>query len=265
MKRTPLVIAFAFSGLFVMTLLTQVGGVLLLIGAGLGLVVFKRRRKRLCSISALAMYAIGLVVVPLVAKPFGREPLPWFASDRCPIQPRNIGYCLLFRNYVSGDLLQVLKDVSTRHVQRYPNESLDYLDACFPFFNGFPLLPHLSHDDGKKVDLCFGYTNKDGSWCQSPSPIGYWIYESPREDEYQPCGSSLLRWDFDFLQGMNRHRLFDQRRTRSIIQLLVDHDAVEKILVEPHLKIRMNISSNKVRFQGCRAARHDDHLHLQIY
>ncbi len=39
---------------------------------------------------------------------------------------------------------------------------------------------------------------------------------------------------------------------------------LEKVLLEPHLVRRLGLSSPLLRFQGCRAARHDDHLHLQI-
>ena len=41
------------------------------------------------------------------------------------------------------------------------------------------------------------------------------------------------------------------------------HDpGVQKILIEPHLKERLQLQSSKVRFQGSRAARHDDHVHV---
>lgn len=37
-----------------------------------------------------------------------------------------------------------------------------------------------------------------------------------------------------------------------------------KILIEPHIPARLGVSSRAIRFQGCRAARHDDHIHNQI-
>jgi hypothetical protein len=40
--------------------------------------------------------------------------------------------------------------------------------------------------------------------------------------------------------------------------------AIGKILLEPHLRDRLGLTSSKIRFQGCNAARHDDHLHLQL-
>lgn len=41
--------------------------------------------------------------------------------------------------------------------QTEPQIRISYLDANFPFKDGFPLLPHLSHDDGRKVDIAFMY------------------------------------------------------------------------------------------------------------
>jgi hypothetical protein len=39
---------------------------------------------------------------------------------------------------------------------------------------------------------------------------------------------------------------------------------VTRIFIEPHLADRLGVGGGKVRFQGCRAARHDDHLHVEI-
>ena len=44
------------------------------------------------------------------------------------------------------------------------------------------------------------------------------------------------------------------------------HDEVfsHTLLLEPHLKTRLKLEKyDKIRFQGCRAARHDDHIHVQ--
>ena len=39
---------------------------------------------------------------------------------------------------------------------------------------------------------------------------------------------------------------------------------VERIFIEPYLAARLGVSSDVLGFQGCRAARHDDHIHIQI-
>ena len=56
----------------------------------------------------------------------------------------------------------------------------------------------------------------------------------------------------------------DSVRTRYLLQNLCESKLVEKIFIEPHLKKRMNLEYDKIRFQGCYAARHDDHIHIQI-
>ncbi|WEX89606.1 hypothetical protein PZN02_003519 [Sinorhizobium garamanticum] len=39
---------------------------------------------------------------------------------------------------------------------------------------------------------------------------------------------------------------------------------LEKVFIEPHVKNALGITDGHVRFQGCRAARHDDHIHIQV-
>jgi hypothetical protein len=58
--------------------------------------------------------------------------------------------------------------------------------------------------------------------------------------------------------------VFDSKRTKSMIQFILQEKNTGKIFIEPHLKTRMNLQNNKIRFHGCRAVRHDDHVHLQI-
>jgi hypothetical protein len=48
------------------------------------------------------------------------------------------------------------------------------------------------------------------------------------------------------------------------VEIMVGHDRVEKLFLEPYLKRNLGISHAKVRFQGCHSVRHDDHIHLQI-
>lgn len=59
----------------------------------------------------------------------------------------------------------------------------------------------------------------------------------------------------------------DSARTATMLRWLVDEGAengVEKVLLEPHLRARFALPPGLVRFQGCRAARHDDHVHFQV-
>jgi hypothetical protein len=59
----------------------------------------------------------------------------------------------------------------------------------------------------------------------------------------------------------------DEPRTKVMLDLLVREaraDAVDRILLEPYLRARWRLPRQMVRFQGCRAARHDDHVHVQL-
>ena len=62
------------------------------------------------------------------------------------------------------------------------NIQLNILDANFPFIDGFPLLPHRSHNDGRKVDISLVYETSDGQYSYAVvSRSGYGVFESPKE------------------------------------------------------------------------------------
>ena len=49
------------------------------------------------------------------------------------------------------------------------------------------------------------------------------------------------------------------------MQALLAERHVRRIFVEPHLKRRLGFAGEaRVRFAGCSAARHDDHLHVDF-
>ena len=53
-------------------------------------------------------------------------------------------------------------------------------------------------------------------------------------------------------------------RLRAALELLARDSRVTRVFLEPHLVRRLGASSPKLRFQGCGAARHDDHIHIEI-
>jgi len=156
----------------------------------------------------------------------------------------------------------------------YPGTVVNYLDAGFPLFNGYPLTPHLSHNDGKKIDIALFYIDKQSGKPSNhtPSPIGYGVYEEPLSNEInQPfiCQQNG-NWQYGFLQNLVSQNkksdfTFDEERTRSVCNYFTSDSSIEKIFIEPHLKTRLKLSSNKVRYHGCGAVRHDDHIHIQVY
>lgn len=265
-----------------LTVLTQVGGIILL----LFLFFWKRYAKKIERLkSARRIYRIGiktgsfilfyllicLFIVPLIARPLGRVPLP---LNHPKLQPLNIMTCLLNRHYVKEELLNATLDVAEELNTEYPGTTLAYLDANFPFINKFPLLPHLSHNDGRKLDLAFFYTDEESGAAlndAAPSFIGYGVFEEPKPTEenkpafcanhgywqYSVLGSVVPQWNrLDYT--------FDQDRTKRLLEILGKHQAIGKIFIEPHLKKRMNLHSDKIRFHGCGAVRHDDHIHIQL-
>jgi hypothetical protein len=144
---------------------------------------------------------------------------------------------------------------------------------AFRFFNGFPLFPHLSHNDGKKLDISFCYIeSKTGERTnKGPSFIGYGICEDalPGEKNSTVFCESNGYWQYGLLrkitpQGNKSNFLFDSTRTKALVSLFAAQKSISKIFIEPHLKTRLGLTTEKIRFHGCQAVRHDDHLHVQL-
>lgn len=253
-----------------LTLLTQVGGLLLLIMLPfLRLICLPSTWQQTAMRAGLFLLIytwVAFALVPPLASLNNRVPLPCFADDKTPLAANNIGYCWLLRNYVTPPVSDHLKAVAQNLQEQYPRDStLYYLDASFPFWDGFPLLPHLSHNDGRKLDLAYYYQHKitKKPLSSPPSWLGYWFYEQPLSPAEEACQDqpSWLRWNFDWLQPRYADYEMDSQRTRTLLQLLTP--GVQKMLLEPHLKKRLNLNTTLIRFQGCYAARHDDHIHVQ--
>ncbi|MDI9312880.1 MAG: hypothetical protein QM535_21905 [Limnohabitans sp.] len=261
-----------------LTVLTQVGGLVYLFS----FVTHKALNKRIGNkyfrglsklTSFLIIYSIVTFgLVPLIAKPFGRVPLPIFKTNN--LQPQNILTCFLNRNYVRLTLRETAFEVANQMNEKYPNTTLNYLDANFPFINRFPLFPHLSHNDGKKLDISFCYidTKTEEQTNDCPSFIGYGISEEPRPGEKNTtefCESNG-HWQYSLLrkiipQGNKNNFMFDGMRTKELVNLFASQSAIGKIFIEPHLKTRLGLTTEKIRFHGCQAVRHDDHIHVQLY
>ena len=249
---------------FLLTVLTQIGGVAYLLALWLTRGFFRRTFAFFC------LYGVAAIAAVFVAPVFGREALPCFERDG--LAPRSLLYCAMNRQYVSPELHVLTRRLAEDMAGKYPETVTQYLDAGFPFTDGFPLLPHLSHDDGRKLDLAF-YYQADGKYrpAETPSPLGYWGFLEPHADNPATCRRKdrlTLRWDMAWFQGFVRDDLtLDAGRTGTMLRWLADEavkGGVEKILLEPHLRARFALPPSVVRFQGCRAARHNDHVHVQV-
>ena len=234
-----------------LTALTQLGGIALIIA-----LLFKRRKTAFAA-SYIAVSIAALWIAPL----FGRTPLPCLIGDS--LKMHSPFFCVLNRQYVTPELAEVLTDYDTALQSAFPQTKTRVLDANFPFHTGFPLLPHLSHNDGRKVDLAFYYMGDQGYLpAITRSPLGYFAFE----DGYSTCpGHRLtLRWDMAWLQTLWPAYKPDRPRMQMALNLLAADPRITKIFIEPHLKQSLGATSPKIRFQGCRAARHDDHIHIQL-
>ncbi|WP_445738092.1 hypothetical protein [Mariniflexile sp.] len=251
-----------------LTVLTQIGGVIYLIT--ILIINRKSERKRLKrTFTFLLLYAFTtFMIIPHVAEIFGREKV----KETEIIKANTFFAKLLNRNYVKPELNMLLQKISTDFRKSHQGINIVYLDANFPFINKFPLLPHLSHNDGKKIDLSFIYQLETGEITnKKPSISGYGVYVNPNENEikqYQICEENGY-WQYDFSKYLtfgtiNRDIQFSQNATKDLIYSIIKQQETGKNFIEPHLKNRMKLTSDKIRFQGCRAVRHDDHIHVQL-
>ncbi|MEM7575633.1 MAG: hypothetical protein AAF433_22205 [Bacteroidota bacterium] len=248
-----------------LSILTQIGGLIWVI------VRLSYRTKHLWrrrAVYVLAYLVATFLVVPQLAKVNGRTSLPMGKSG--DLRPHTYWTVLLNRQYVSREMYQHLMVVAEDVASNYPGTSTSYLDGNFPFWDGFPLLPHISHNDGKKVDLAFHYRLNGEATNAKPAFSGYGAYVEPSSI----AGTRLTQckaagyWQYDFSKylsfGRRNDLELDVERTRNLIQELIREVPRSKILLEPHLRQRMGLSADRVRWQGCHSVRHDDHLHWEI-
>lgn len=200
--------------------------------------------------------------------------MPYFATEKTPIKPLNFLTVVLNRHYVKPKMRDQMFLIANDLRVEFPNTQIAYLDANFPYFNGFPLLPHLSHDDSEKLDLAFFYKDKATQKLlnTSPSWMGYGVYAAPQKGELNQPNICRKKgyWQYSFLekitpQWKKGEVIIDAQRTKRFLQLLAKNKAVKKIFIEPHLKTRWGLNSyQKIRYHGCHAVRHDDHIHVQL-
>ena len=246
--------------------MTQIGVVVYL----LSLIISKKWNKNLkfkTLIIFASLYLFStLLIVPLISPIFGREKVKH--SEK--IKPTNYMTVLLNRNYVKPKLNELLS--KTEKKLNGTNIEIHYLDANFPFINKFPLLPHLSHNDGKKIDLSLVYETENGIITNRQKSIsGYGLFENPKPTEYNQIEKCLKNGYFQYnfpkyltLGKINKELVFSEKGTKKLIENILKSQNLGKIFIEPHLKSRMNLNNNRIRYHGCRAVRHDDHIHIQL-
>lgn len=268
-RRAPATAALLLFLVLLLTALTQVGGLALWFCVPALLFVSRRigpgrlflKATAFVGTFSAAYLAATVLAVPLAGF-FGRAPLDCGVVGKPAPGPRTLATCLLNRHYVTLPVQQALRSINNEIAAKSGGSRIFYLDAGFPFFDWFPMLPHISHADGRKVDLALSYLGRD----DSPSPIGYWGFVQPRPGDPQPCDNHAgwLRWDLDWLQPALPRGTLDETGTREVLLQLAASPHVRRIFIEPHLRRRLGVDHAKIRFQGCGAARHDDHIHVEF-
>lgn len=251
-----------------LTVITQVGGIVYLIA----ILVFKSsvsnyRLKRLGSFVVIYLIA-NLLIIPNLAPIFGREKI----KESKHVVARTFMTNLMNRNYVRKELNTALANIADGLQKKHKGIQVVYLDANFPFINKFPLLPHLSHSDGKKIDISFIYSDENDELSnKKPSVSGYGFFNGPKPSEYNQIKRCLDKgkWQYDFTKyftfgTMNSNLTFSKEATKGLILEILKQPAMGKLFIEPHLKNRLNLKNQKIRYHGCQAVRHDDHIHFQL-
>ena len=276
-KYIGLVLLFAL-----LTLLSQIGGLVLLVCLPVFNFINEKVKEKIgrnvLKISTFCLfYALTtFFIVPPLAASFGRVRMPY--SDENPnLKPHNFYSVLLNRNYVTPQLRAVTEGVAAKMTLKYGDTCvLAYLECNFPFIDGYQLYPHLSHNDGQKIDLSFQYLDAATKQPTSerPSWLGYGVCEEPKAGEENQPEMCYERgeWQYNFMrkyiipQWRKQDFVFNANQTHDLIRFFLADNHVNFVLIEPHLKKRLGFETvPKVRRPPCEAVRHDDHIHVAIY
>jgi hypothetical protein len=255
-----------------LTALTQIGGAVWLTTLFLRRFLPSNGRAALLALF-LGLYAAATLTTQQLAPLTGRVALSCFPGRDATLTVRSAFFCALNRNFVAPELADAARAYADHMAKAFPGTMTMALDANFPFVTGFPLMPHLSHDDGRKLDLALYYRDADGNFRngETRSPIGYFAFQQPAANGPNPCAGRArrltLRWNMNWLQGAFPAWQIEPKRMREALRWLSDEGrahGIGKIFIEPHIPASLGIASDAIRFQGCRAARHDDHVHIQL-
>lgn len=264
----------------VLTALTQVGGAILIFSTLIVWSVFPlgrlgRVRATIAhTLTFIPLYcAICLLLIPPVAKVNGRVALQCYPSVRHAYGALTPLTCLLNRHYAVPGVEAALQRMAKAVSEAQPGTVIAYLDAGFPFLDGFPMLPHMGHRAGRDIDLAYFYVGPTGRYLprEARSPVGYFGFEQPAPGAARPCAGEAAfptrRWDLDWLQPLLAPYRLDEVRTAEMLTWLVFEGpahGVSGLIIEPHMSERLGVHSQLIRFQGCEAARHDDHVHVDF-
>ena len=105
---------------------------------------------------------------------------------------------------------------------------------------------------------------------RAPTFLGYGLAEKPKKGEFdQPAACEEQgHWQYSIISKLTpakKNYEFDASANSRLLQILYRNARIRKIFIEPHLKQRLGLGGvDKIRFHGCKAVRHDDHIHVQL-
>jgi len=212
--------------------------------------------------------------VPPGEQPGSKEPnaaglvsLPCDGSTT--LAPVKAYYCRQDRHYVRPAVRDRLVEAARALSARYPDDRLWFMDASGA--DGVkPFPPHFSHGDGRQIDLGLYYLDRNGrpmrDFPDTSKHGGLWPAEPPRRGEQIACPAGRSGIAFKPDPPADRPWRLDEDRTKALVEILIADPAVRRVLIEPHLERRFGLWGHpKLRFAGCQAARHDDHIHVDFH
>ncbi len=185
------------------------------------------------------------------------------------LKPLKTRYCSEDRHFMTPTARNSLYDAAALLNQRYPGIVVHFMDGSGPE-GVVPFPPHFSHGDGRQVDLALYFTDLEGRPLKdlpdTRSWGGYWPSEPPLPGEQIACPQGREGRAEKPDPPANRDWRLDNERTRALVEILIADRRVRRVLIEPHLEQRFGLWGHpKLRFAGCHAARHDDHIHVDFY
>ena len=190
-------------------------------------------------------------------------------DDSTPLKPTKSYYCRADRHFVRPAVREVLIKAARAMSAAHPDDRLWFMDASGA--DGVkPFPPHFSHGDGRQIDLGLYYVDPQGQpmrgFPDTSKHGGLWPAEPPASGEEVACPGGRKGIAFKPDPPADRPWRLDEVRTRALVEILIADPTVRRVLIEPHLERRLGLWGHpKVRFAGCQAARHDDHIHVDFH
>jgi hypothetical protein len=294
----------------ILTILSQVGGIILL----LWLLLYQFFKKRLKNTWVQRGVHVGgfvvfylffmFIIIPPLARIQDRVPLPMSKSGA--LVPVTYWTAIFGRNYIKSEGRDKLETIAEAFVKKHPELKVKYMDCNYPFRfigsdeihedTGFPILeglfPHFTHL-GDKADIALIYNDEEGNPSNlTPTAIGYGSSVEPNKDEPGyvgpncPCRTKTLKQKkredgvpcvcdntltlgfirmYSFMYRnvpQNENIKLNTKKSASLIKMFTPYDS--RIILEAHLRERLEVLRTSFGLHSCKSVRHDDHFHVRM-